>query len=82
MTSVFEQLNAHATDGAAVVLVVGRSRWGQIEIPTEQLFKELMPPGLRLEEHLTYRITNRTMSYSRHNGASIDEEHVLAFRKS
>jgi hypothetical protein len=40
-----------------------------------------MPANLALKEHLTYGITNRTMSYTRHNGASIDVEHVLAFEK-
>lgn len=82
MTSVFAELERFARPGANVVLVVGRSRWGQYEIPTEELFKQLMPAKLVLKEHLTYGITNRTMSYTRHNGASIDVEHVLAFEKA
>lgn len=81
MTSVLAEIETFARPGAAVVFVVGRSRWGQYEIPTEELFKQLVPEGLTLTEHLTYGITNRTMSYTRHNGASIDVEHVLAFEK-
>jgi hypothetical protein len=67
--------------GGLAVFVVGHSTWNSSEIPTADLFAELAEPGLRLVERLWYPVINRYMSYSRHNGANIDREYVLAFER-
>lgn len=51
-------------------------------IPTSKLFVELAGPSMVLAEHLWYPVTNRYMSYSRHNDASIDKEYVLVFKRA
>jgi tRNA G10 N-methylase Trm11 len=81
MTRAFASMSDVLGVGGLAVVVVGRSQWGGVPIPTEALFKELVPSSLKLTGHLTYPISNRTMSYSRHNGADINEEHILAFSK-
>jgi hypothetical protein len=45
------------------------------------LFVELAGPTISLAEHLWYPVVNRYMSYARHNGANIDREYVLVFKK-
>ena len=68
-------------DGKAV-LIVGKSSWNGKVIPTGNLLVELAGKKLELVEHLWYPVSNRYMSYSRHNGASIDREYVLVFRRA
>lgn len=82
MTTAFTSMDSALVPGGVAVVVVGRSQWGGVTIPTEALFKELVPSTLSLREHLSYRVRNRTMSYSRHNGADINEEHVLVFERA
>lgn len=82
MTMTFASMNSALVPGGVAVVVVGRSRWGGVTIPTEGLFKELVPSTLRLRDHFSYKVSNRTMSYTRHNGADINEEHVLAFERA
>lgn len=82
MTMAFRSMSAALHPGGVAVVVVGRSQWGGVAIPTEALFKELVPEDLRLHEHFAYQISNRTMSYARHNGADISQEHVLVFQRS
>jgi hypothetical protein len=67
-------------DGRAV-FVVGHSRWNGKTIPTSALFVELAAPAMELVEHYWYPVLNRYMSYTRHNGANIDKEYVLVFKK-
>ena len=67
--------------GAPVVLVVGKSTWNGQHIPTDKLFEELSFDQFALEETLWYPVRNRYMSYSRHNGADIDREYVLALKR-
>lgn len=81
MTMAFASMDSALVPGGVAVVVVGRSQWGGATIPTEGLFKELVPPTLRLHDHLAYKVSNRTMSYTRHNGADINEEHVLVFER-
>jgi tRNA G10 N-methylase Trm11 len=64
------------------VFVVGHSRWNGKTIPTSALFVELAAPLMELAEHYWYPVVNRYMSYSRHNGANIDKEYVLVFKKA
>lgn len=66
---------------APVVIVVGNSRWSGGEIDTPRLFRELSGRLLSSVAHYWYPIKNRYMSYTRHNGADINQEHVLVFRR-
>jgi 23S rRNA G2445 N2-methylase RlmL len=81
MDQVFHRWHELLAGDARAVCVVGRSNWQGAGIPTEQLFIELAADRFALEEHLTYPVKNRYMSYTRRNGANIDEEHVLVFKR-
>lgn len=81
MGQVFGRLEELLPAGAPAIFVVGRSSWNGDSIPTDALFVELAHGAFSIEEHLTYPVKNRYMSYSRHNGASIDLEHVLVLRR-
>ena len=78
----FRQFAKRLKDDSPVVMVVGNSKWNGSEIPTAELFAELAAPDLRLTDRFWYPVKNRYMSYSRRNGASIDEEHVLIMEKA
>ena len=80
MRKVFEQLAVNVRPGAPVVLVVGESTWQEQQIPTDLLLAEAAEPHFKLTEQYWYPIKNRYMSYSRHNGANIAQEHVLVLR--
>lgn len=64
-----------------LVFVLGKSTWNGRRLPTVKLFEELAAPNFYLSEHHWYPLKNRYMTYSRHNGASIDREHVLVFQR-
>lgn len=68
--------------GSLAVLVVGHSTWNGAEVPTVDLFKQIATPYFSPEECVWYPTRNRYMSFSRHNGAGIDSEHVLVFRRT
>jgi len=68
--------------GGWVVTVVGHSSWNGSELDTSMLLEALAGPTLELREAGSYGAVNRHMSYARHNGASIDREWVLAFKRS
>jgi hypothetical protein len=74
-------LSKRITRGKPVVLVVGKSSWNGDKIPTVDLFKELGEDRFAVREVLWYPLKNRYMSYSRHNGASIDREYVLVLER-
>jgi SAM-dependent methyltransferase len=82
MQKVFRQMARILPAGKRAVMVVGRSSWNGSEIPTAALFNELAGDEFKLVEQLYYPIHNRYMSYSRHNGASIEKEHVIVFRRT
>jgi tRNA G10 N-methylase Trm11 len=82
MRMVFGQLSRVLSDRGRVVMVVGHSTWNGISLDTSRLFETLATPGFKLAEYLSYPVRNRYMSYSRHNGASIDREYVLVFRQT
>jgi hypothetical protein len=65
-----------------VIFVLGKSSWNGRKLPTTKLFEELASPHFQLSEHHWYPLKNRYMTYSRHNNASIDREHVLVFERS
>lgn len=80
MQKTLAEFQQALTPGSHVVLVVGHSTWNGNEIPTTSLLAELMPENFIISDILWYPIKNRYMSYSRHNGASIDKEYVLAIK--
>ncbi|QDZ15872.1 TRM11 family SAM-dependent methyltransferase [Humibacter ginsenosidimutans] len=81
MAKVFARLANLLPADAPALFVVGRSAWDGDDIPTDELFVEMAAHLFELDEHLTYPVINRYMSYARRNGASIDEEHVLVLRR-
>lgn len=81
MTIAFSELGRVTQVGSPILMVVGRSGWNGDRIPTDLLFAELAK-DFTLEETFYYPVKNRYMSYSRHNGASIETEYVLVFRRN
>jgi hypothetical protein len=81
MQHVFEQLAAVLPKKAPAVFVVGKSEWNGSKIPTPLLLRDLAEPWFTPREHLWYPLKNRYMSYSRHNGASIDREYVVVLTR-
>lgn len=80
MDAVFDRWAEMLPPNGLAVCVVGRSTWNGADVPTDQLFLELAHGRFDLADHLTYPVKNRYMSYARHNGANINEEHVLVLR--
>jgi hypothetical protein len=74
-------LAARMKPRAPVVMVVGHSRWNGQQLDTSTLMSELARPHFTLDDRWWYPAKNRHMSYGRHNGADIDREHVLVFRR-
>lgn len=82
MSRAFQNIARRMDEGARCILVVGHSSWNGGSINTSQLMAELAQPHFKLGERLYYPVKNRYMSYERHNGASIDQEHVLVFERT
>lgn len=82
MHDFFSGVSSLLPQGAPLVLVVGNNKVHGEEFPTVQLFNELSKDYFVLHERFWYPVKNRYMSYDRHNGASIDREYVLVWRRS
>lgn len=82
MRAVMHRLAERTRTGAPVVFVIGQSAWNGGQIPTVALFHELATPQFEVAETLWYPVVNRYMSYTRHNGANIDREHVVALTRT
>ncbi len=81
MRKCFAGIDQILRKGGKVVFVLGKSTWNGRRLPTTKLFEELAAPNFRLSEHHWYPLKNRYMTYSRHNGANIDREHILVFER-
>jgi adenine-specific DNA methylase len=81
MHLVFEQLGRLLEAGSPAAFVVGHSVWNGSALDTSELFEELSQPWFEVVDYYSYPVTNRYMSYSRHNGASIDREFVLVLHR-
>jgi hypothetical protein len=64
------------------IFVLGKSTWNGETIPTTRLFREVAAGYFDLEDTFSYALRNRYMSYSRQNGANINREYVLVFRRT
>jgi hypothetical protein len=82
MTRVFSQVAGVLPVDAPALFIVGHSSWNGAGISTPTLFAELAGPDFVLDRVLAYEVTNRYMSYARHNGASIDKEYVVVLRRA
>jgi hypothetical protein len=82
MRAVFTRLAEVLSEGRPAAMVVGHSKWNGTEFPTSDLFEEIAGDMFRLDEIHSYPLKNRYMSYARHNGANIQVEHVLIFRRT
>ena len=67
--------------GGKAVFVVGKNSWNGHEIPTVDLFDEIVGNQFKLTERYWYPIKNRYMTYARHNNANIDTEYVLVYER-
>ena len=81
MKDAFEQLAGVVRTGSPVIFVLGHSKWNGNRLPTSDLFVELAGDLFHLERRLCYPVKNRYMSYTRRNGADINQEYVLVFRR-
>ena len=63
------------------VFVVGNSKWNGKRASAVELIKELASDRFRTLDVLSYTSRNRYMSYSRRNGANVNEEYVLVLQK-
>ncbi len=81
MKDVINQLATIVREDGPLIFVLGHSDWNGSKIPTSDLFMEIVGESFRLEDKLWYPVKNRYMSYGRHNGADIDQEYVLVFRR-
>lgn len=81
MLRAIDQLSHILAKGKFAIFVVGHSSWNGHELPTTDLFTELASARFRLVEQFWYPVINRYMSYTRHNGADINKEYILVFRK-
>lgn len=81
MKDAFAQMHATVCEEGPVILVLGHSGWNGSRIPTSLLFEEMGEPWFELTDKLWYPIKNHYMSYKRRNGAHINEEYVLVFRR-
>ena len=81
MKEVLGELSLVVPVGGPVVFVVGHSEWNGSKLPTSDLFLEMAGDSFLLVDKLWYPIKNRYMSYRRRNGAGINEEYVLVFRR-
>jgi 16S rRNA G966 N2-methylase RsmD len=82
MRKSLSEIAAVLDTGCHALLIVGHSTWNGDEVPTGELFEELASALFVLEDRLWYPVENKYMSYNRHNGASIDREYVLVFRRT
>jgi len=82
MQAALAQLALILPEGGPAIFVVGNSRWKGEEIDTSRLIAELSRHAFRVVDRHWYPLKNRYMSYSRHNGASIDREYVLVLKRS
>jgi hypothetical protein len=82
MARSFARLAEVLPEGAPAIFIVGRSRWNGNDLDTSQLLADLASPAFIIGEEFWYPVKNRHMSYGRKNGANIDREYVLVFRRT
>ncbi len=82
MSKVLHQFSEVLPSGGCVLLVLGHSAWNGQTIPTSRLFATLAGPRFKLRDYLWYPVSNRYMSYDRHNGADINKEYVLRLERT
>ncbi|MDE0096810.1 MAG: DNA methyltransferase [Gammaproteobacteria bacterium] len=82
MTQTIAGLSGLLKDGGKAVFVVGKNSWNDYEIPTVELFDEIVGNKFKLIDRYWYPIKNRYMTYTRHNNANIDKEYVLVYEKN
>lgn len=81
MHRVFAALYGVLRPGGRAVIVIGKTSWNGMDLPSDTLFAEIAQERFRLVEHLWYPVKNRYMSYTRRNGANIDREDVLVLER-
>ena len=77
MKDAVSNIASTVSTGGTVIFVMGHSNWDGHELPTSDMLLEMCDTNFDVIERLWYPLRNRYMSFSRHNKASIGEEHVL-----
>jgi DNA methylase len=80
LQSVFKQIDDNLSPSGYCVVVVGNNRVAGLEVPLSKVLVKLAP--INQIGAMSYDLRDRYMSYSRHNGADINREHILVFKKS
>lgn len=81
MKAVLFQLARVVPTGGKVVFVLGHSKWNGYRLPTSDMLVEGSEKWFHLIERRWYPVKNHYMSYSRHNGATINEDHVIVLSR-
>jgi len=81
MDRVLEEMAKALKSKGKAVVVVGNSKWNGRRVQPTRLLEELAGERFKFVERLSYTTQNRYMSFSRHNGANVNREHVLVLQK-
>ena len=82
MTKCIYGMASALRQGGRAVFVLGKNTTsGGLEIPSTEIFDEIASSRLQLCTRYWYPVRNRYMTYSRRNGANIDKEYVLVYKK-
>ncbi len=81
MDRVLEEMAKALKSKGKAVVVVGNSKWNGRRVRPTRLLEELAGERFKVIERLSYTTQNRYMSFSRHNGANVNREHVLVLEK-
>lgn len=81
MQKALSQISHALKPRGKAVFVVGNAKWNGKKVQATRLLIELAKPDFTVEDNLSYASRNRYMSYSRHNGADVNWEHVVVLRK-
>ena len=82
MKAFFDGVTELLPSNAPIVLVVGNNKVLGEHFPTVELFDEISNDKISFCESFWYPVKNRYMSYKRHNGANINMDYVLIWRRN
>ena len=82
MTKCVEGMAKVLKPGGKAVFVVGKNTTScGLTIPSTDILDEIAREAFELGEKYWYPVKNRYMTYARRNGANIDTEYVLVYKK-
>ena len=81
LQSALSEMSVLLRRGGVAILVVGNAKWNGRRVWASRLVIELSRPYFTVKDSYRYASKNRYMSYSRHNGANVNWEHVVVLTK-